>query len=205
MITLSGTAVFPHDEGVPTLEDIGVGLGRQSRFAGQTRLYQTVLAHVLTVSEIMPEPYAVYGLLHDAPEAIMSDVPTPWKHPAIVELEDGLYERIVRHYEMPWPIPAHVQAAVKEADRKALIAEAYALEHPRPEVMHGGGDPPEWLDEVVEVVHRYRDQANALFIDPEDTARASLAFHEPEIAGRVYREAFEYLIEKFDPAPLAVA
>lgn len=205
MITLSNTPVFPDGDGVPTLEDIGVGLGRQSRFAGQTRLYHCVLAHTLVVADIMPEPYAIYDLLHDAPEAIMSDVPTPWKHPAIVELEDMLYERIVRHYELPWPIAPHVQAAVKEADRRALIAEAYALEHPRPEVMHGGGDAPEWLDEVVEVVHRYREQANQLFIDPADPDRATLAFHEPEIAGRVYREAFNHLIELFDPAPLAVA
>jgi hypothetical protein len=196
--------VYPDGVGVPTLGDIGIGLGRQSRFGGQTRLYHTVLAHVLTVADIMPEQYAIYGLLHDAPEAIMGDTPTPWKHPAVVELEDTLYERIIRHYELPWPIAPHVQAAVNEADRKALIAEAYALQHPHPEVMHGGGDAPEWVDEVAEVVHRYRDQANQLFIDPTDPDRATLAFHEPEIAERVYTEAFEYLVEKFDPAPLAV-
>lgn len=203
MITYSNTEVYPHNDGVPTLADIGIGLGRQIRWCGHTRKVFSVLAHTCVVVELMPEQYAIYGLLHDAPEAIMSDCPTPWKHPGFLELEEKLYERIVRHYELPWPIAPHVQAAVNEADRRALLAEAVTLEHARPEIFFPDGEP-DWLEEACDIVEKYRKLACKVFISPEDPEEATLAFLEPEIATRVYTEAFETLVEAFDPEPIAV-
>lgn len=198
MICHSGAHVYPDGDGVPTLEDIGIGLGRQARWAGQVDLDFPVLAHALCVVEFMPEEYAIFGLLHDAPEAIMSDVPTPWKCDEFKELEHRLYERIARHYGLPWPIPPHVQAAVDKADYEALVTEAYVLGHREPEVMHRGGPRPSFVNEYAPIVDKYRREACRVFVSPEDPEEATLAFREPQIAGRLYAQAFEHLMSVFD-------
>lgn len=217
MITYSGAAVWQtgsgREEGVPSLEDIGQGLGRIARFAGQIREWYPVLAHVLTVAAIMPPQYAIFGLLHDAPEAITSDVPTPWKAAEQREIEHVLYERMVKAYGFPWPIPEHIQHEVEKADYAALIAEAYAFGHHAPHLCVRRSEADKMVLEdvaenpadprVVELSEAHLAKATTLFVDPLDPQRATLAFLEPAIAGRIYREAFEHYSAAFDPTPLA--
>lgn len=45
MITYSNTEVYPHNDGVPTLADIGIGLGRQSRWGGQVEKFFPVCTY----------------------------------------------------------------------------------------------------------------------------------------------------------------
>jgi hypothetical protein len=217
VITASGASVWQTDsgrpEGVPTPEDIGQALGRIPRFAGQTKLWYPVLAHILTVAALMPEQYAVFGLLHDAPEAITSDVPTPWKAKEQRELEHLLYERMVREAGFAWPIPEHIQNEVDKADYTALIAEAYLLGHAAPHlcVRRSDTDKMELEDihdavvdpEATRLTQIHLEKATTVFVDPQDHSSATLAFLEPEISGRVYREAYEFYAEKFDPTPLS--
>lgn len=84
MITQSGVHVFPDGAGVPTLEDIAVGLGRQPRFAGHTQVWWPVLLHSLVCLRIarrmeLPVRQQIVCLFHDAHECITGDITRYWK------------------------------------------------------------------------------------------------------------------------------
>jgi hypothetical protein len=126
----SGERVYPDNNGFPTPYTVGVSLGRIARFNGNTQHYYNVLGHVLVVARMLPDESALYGLLHDAPEACCADVPTPWKTQVARNREHRLLERIYKGWELDWPIPDHIQEQVDWADAQALAAEAHVLGHP---------------------------------------------------------------------------
>lgn len=132
VITLSGQQVWPPghvngDTGYPTLEDIGVGLGRAPRFAGQTYHWYPVLSHTKTVAELVPKESKPYALLHDAPESVMGDTPTPFKCEQAKEWEEHLLIRLTKANGLIWPWPEEIDHDVKVADAVALAAEAEIL------------------------------------------------------------------------------
>lgn len=131
VITHSGAEVWPDNDGVPTLQDIGRGLGRTARFAGQTERLYSVLAHTCVVAELVQPENRIHALLHDAPEAIVGDVPTTWKTDAARAYEHDLTQRIYRSLELAPPTEPAL-ADVARADYLALIAEAHVLGHANP-------------------------------------------------------------------------
>lgn len=142
MITYTGREVYPRNstqEGVakdvgPSMEDIAVGLGRQSRFGGQTREFYTVLCHSLVchniAHELWPEDQGARRvlLMHDGHESIIGDTPTPWKNPMTEDDEDDLDARIWTEFDLP-----EVTDRVKLVDLAARAAEAHVLGHARAE------------------------------------------------------------------------
>lgn len=133
MITHSGAKVFPtwddrHTGDIPSLADIARGLSRQSRWCGQPDTFFSVLAHTFVVASIMPPEHRIHGLLHDAPEAIVSDVPTPWKHDATKADEAWLTARIYEAHAIDLP-EGEALEALHAADYAALRAEAHVLGH----------------------------------------------------------------------------
>lgn len=128
MITYTGRSVFPENDGAPSLDDIAVGLGRTARFAGQTKHWYPVLAHTIVVSRLVRPKNRIHALLHDAPEAVVGDVPTPWKTDGARAHEEELLHRI--YDELGIDLPRRgAQNDVKRADRMALAAEAHVLGH----------------------------------------------------------------------------
>lgn len=133
MHTYSNRAVFPessehHTGEFPTLDDIAVGLSRTMRFAGQTPHAYSVLCHTFVVATLLDDDLKIHGLLHDAHEAIVGDVPTPWKTVQHAERERYLDGLIYGAVEVPEPRPEQV-LALDEVDRAARAAEAHALGH----------------------------------------------------------------------------
>ena len=109
--TASGRYVEPLDlqpESVD-LDDIAHSLACQCRFNGHTRAFYSVAEHSIRVSRLLaPDPVLeLWGLLHDASEAYLCDLPRPLKH-ASGEFGD-LY---------------------REAEMKAMVAIAEALDLP---------------------------------------------------------------------------
>lgn len=118
--------------GAPTLREIGIGLGRQPRFCGQTREWYPVLAHSLVVAALTAPKWRPQALLHDAHESVLGDTVTTWKTPERHKHEDRLQARIYERLGLAWPNEEGA-AAIKAADLAALAAEAHILGHPEAE------------------------------------------------------------------------
>jgi 5'-deoxynucleotidase YfbR-like HD superfamily hydrolase len=110
------------------LDDIALGLSRMPRFAGQTPRVYSVAQHCILVGELCS--YRLYGLIHDAQEALLCDLPTPAKEAlralgstAYDDLEDRLYRAICKEVGLParWP------SSVKVADEMAYRLEVAAF------------------------------------------------------------------------------
>jgi hypothetical protein len=164
-LTHSGVEMT-RDSGVPSLEDIALALSRQPRFGGHTREFWSVCEHSLFV-ELLATADGILGalansverrqlrlaaLLHDAHEAITSDISTHFKTAGMRMIQDQLDIRIMEAY-LPGGIAAYRALAprIKVLDHRALLAEAYEL-HP---AIHKGnigyyfGETPQASDVVM--------------------------------------------------------
>jgi 5'-deoxynucleotidase YfbR-like HD superfamily hydrolase len=109
------------------IEDIAAGLSSQWRWNGQMDCFFSVAQHSELISHA-PEVYkydALAGLLHDAEEAFIGDLPRPAKKkcPDFVELGLALQKSIFEYYGLQWPY----SKAVKEADDRMLVTEHMQL------------------------------------------------------------------------------
>lgn len=119
------------------IEDIAYSLARTYRFNGHTRRPICVAEHSLRVESILHGQGAtprirLLGLLHDATEAYVGDIPAPAKAmlgPNIRHLENRLFLRIWRSLVEPdaGPETAFLPDVVHAADREAFYLEAAAL------------------------------------------------------------------------------
>lgn len=103
------------------IEDIAIGLCRLPRFAGQTSQFYSVAQHSLNVARILPDKHKLQGLMHDAAEAFIGDLPTPFKRniPAFGELESRIWGAICAKYNIE-PV---LHPLVKVADATMLVSE----------------------------------------------------------------------------------
>lgn len=103
------------------IEDIAAGLAKVSRFNGQTALAYTVAQHSWWVSMIVPQEHALQALLHDAPEAYLSDLNSPAKQLChdYRRLESRFNTAIMTRFGLP--IQHHPD--VKKADLVMLATE----------------------------------------------------------------------------------
>lgn len=122
--TFSGLRVDPRalEPCMINIKDIAHSLSMQCRFGGHCKEFYSVAQHSLEVSRHVPEEYALCGLLHDAAEAYLTDLPKPIKalFPDYQALELEIQEKVAVRFGLPWPIPEEVHIA----DSIELITEA---------------------------------------------------------------------------------
>mgnify|MGYP005850916999 FL=1 len=130
--TYTGRMFWPMRPRVEDLDirDIAHSLAMQCRFNGHCRVFYSVAEHCVRVSRILPQELAAWGLLHDAAEAYMSDLPRPVKQslPEFAAAEERLLQVVADRFGLAWPIPQ----AVWQADDALLATEARDLMAPPP-------------------------------------------------------------------------
>ena len=127
LATYTGTWILPLDPDPKaiTIDDIAHALSNQCRFTGHTRRFYSTAQHSVLVSSIVPESDMLWGLLHDASEAYLSDIARPIKHAAgsfgktYKRAEAKLTLAIAERFGLPLEMPA----SIKDADRMLLRAE----------------------------------------------------------------------------------
>jgi len=121
------------------IQDIAHALSMQCRFSGHCKKFYSVAQHSVYVSHICNEEDALWGLLHDASEAYLVDVPRPLKRSGkiegYIEFERVMQEAVCKRFGLPIKEPH----SVKKADTKLLATEARDLMHP----LH-----PDWVQPI---------------------------------------------------------
>lgn len=125
--TYSGRVFEPLDPSTDQidLEDIAHALSMTCRFNGHCRFFYSVAEHSVWVSKMVTPDQALWGLLHDAGEAYVSDVARPIK-PFIVGFEE-IEARIMQVIQEKFGLQGVMPAAVHEADIRMLATERSQL------------------------------------------------------------------------------
>ena len=127
--TFSGMRFWPlePDPEKVCIEDIAHALSCQCRFGGHSSRFYSVAEHSIRVSKLCAPEDALWGLLHDASEAYLVDLPRPLKElpefAAYREAESRLQRVIVVSFGLSPEQPA----SVTEADDTMLWIEAHSL------------------------------------------------------------------------------
>lgn len=133
----SGRQIYPLDlrPGDVTIFDIAASLSKLCRFTGHSSAFYSVAQHSVLVSLYCDPDDALWGLLHDASEAYLQDIPRPLKrHPAFAfyrEAEGRAMSAICKAFGLSESQPPSVGVA----DARMLATEARDLMAP----LH-----PEW-------------------------------------------------------------
>lgn len=108
------------------IEDIAMALANKCRFSGHTQFY-SVAEHSVCVAYRLPPNLRLAGLLHDAAEAYLGDIPSPLKQvlpefQAIEKINEAAIEE-----KFGIKLNLFERVAIKKADSQALYTEAYYL------------------------------------------------------------------------------
>ncbi len=142
MQTFTGK-VFPLENFDPAaidIEDIAHALGMLCRFNGQCKTFYSVAEHSVHVSHEIKPDLALLGLMHDAAEAYLGDVPTPLKKsmPEFEHIEDKLMKLIGDKFGFEWPEKGTVEEVeLKRADKQLLADEKQVVMGPEPKPWPG--------------------------------------------------------------------
>jgi hypothetical protein len=103
--TFTGTKIYPLSPNIKDIhiEDIAHALSLICRYNGHCSSYYSVAQHSVYVSDIVAPEFALQGLLHDAAEAYIGDVPRPIKKmiPMFGDIERVCMSTISRKYSLP--------------------------------------------------------------------------------------------------------
>ena len=125
MQTYTGKQFWPLDPRSEEIDilDIAHSLSMQCRYAGHCQRFYSVAEHSVYVSQVIEPEFALLGLLHDAAEAYLVDVPRPVKPylDGYAAMEQRLEDEIAYKFGLWWD---HRKTdAVKRADNAVLLAE----------------------------------------------------------------------------------
>lgn len=132
--TYTNKKFFPLDPNPKdiNIEDIAHSLSNKCRFSGHVDDYYSVAQHSVLVSRCSSKEDRLWGLLHDASEAYLVDMPKPLKvlpeFQWFVDVENKLQEIIVASFGLDIIQPD----SVHKADKELLLAEKRDLVKYRP-------------------------------------------------------------------------
>ena len=139
------------------IEDIAHALSQLCRFAGHTNRFYSVAQHSIIVAQNVSPQHTLYGLLHDAAEAYMVDMPKPLKDmlPEYKVIEKRLETVIFKRFGL---YDAVIPNEVDAIDKRLVYTEAIEL----------GLRPQLWCDNItplpVTIEPVAPEQAKELFL-----------------------------------------
>ena len=79
MMLSNGKKFYPLEPDLELIdiEDIAISLSLICRYIGKTRSHYSVAEHSVYISQIVSPENALWGLMHDAAEAFVGDMPYP--------------------------------------------------------------------------------------------------------------------------------
>jgi hypothetical protein len=134
-----------------SIQTVAYQLARLPRFAGASAFPYTVGQHSLNVVRLLTYFNAsiearLSGLVHDAHEILLGDIPTPFQHwfaqrfskgeDLLEQAKTALDADILPSLGVPYPFSKSVSTLVHYADKTAFLAEANVVFKNR----------PQWLD-----------------------------------------------------------
>ena len=159
--TYTGKQFFPLNPDVNSIciEDIANSLGKICRFNGHTTCFYSVAEHSIHVSYCVSKENALWGLLHDASETYLIDMPRPLK-PVLNgyrEIEERVHKCIAAKFGLCWPMPEEI----KRIDTAILHDEMLQVMSKKPMAWPQLIYPPLGI-EIVGMEHR---EATARFLE----------------------------------------
>jgi hypothetical protein len=124
-----------------SLQDIAHSLSLQCRFNGHVLAMYTVAQHSVLVSRIVPPEAQPWGLLHDAAEAYVCDLPRPVKeflrkdstaYTSSYDVLEGAIAVAIRQKFVSINLDHDIKMAVHHADNVLLATEKRDLMAPCP-------------------------------------------------------------------------
>jgi 5'-deoxynucleotidase YfbR-like HD superfamily hydrolase len=125
-----------------TLEDVAHHLSHAARFCGATKKFYSVAQHSILVHDLIKKQGGTLderraGLFHDAHEAFMGDLPTPFQawmrdHVCggvdyIKQAKRALDASVLPRLGVTFPMSSQMHHLVDRADKVALVIEASSL------------------------------------------------------------------------------
>jgi 5'-deoxynucleotidase YfbR-like HD superfamily hydrolase len=162
--TFTGLVMYPLDPRPEEIciEDIAHALSNLCRFTGHCSEFYSVAEHSVRVSYACDPTDALWGLLHDAPEAYLADMSRPVKRyspfgATYQKIENALMEVIAEKFGLR---PGYLApSSVKRADTVLLMTE-------KRDLMHGCNKAWETPAEPLEAIirPRYPYDARQMFL-----------------------------------------
>lgn len=125
--TWSGRRVYPLAMTPADLHigDIAHSLSHLCRFNGACEPFYSVAEHCMFVAKHVSPANALWGLLHDAAEAYICDLPSPIKamFPDYALVEENILHCVAEKWCLSWPMPDEVH----EIDLRAQTTEVRDL------------------------------------------------------------------------------
>ena len=121
------------------IEDVAHSLSNLCRYGGHSKVFYSVAEHSIRCCDKGSNPIArMWGLLHDASEAYIGDICSPfksrlgidtnWAHMHIGTYEALIIKAIASKFDLPWPMPEEVH----DIDKALLYEEIETLWNDEP-------------------------------------------------------------------------
>jgi uncharacterized protein len=161
---ISGRPFWPLDPRTDEvdIDDIAWALSMQCRYAGHVKRFYSVAEHCVHVSLAVSSEYALWGLLHDASEAYLTDIVKPLKlsMPEYGVWEDRVMACVAERFGLSLPMPQEI----KQIDYRIIFTEKATLLNRPWREWEAQGEPlaislPCWSPEQAhqEFVYRFLD------------------------------------------------
>ena len=113
---------------------VATALSNLCRYTGHVTRFYSVAEHSVLVSQIVPQKYALEGLLHDASEAFVGDVSSPLKKllPEYQRIENNIQEDVAKRFNLHYPFPEEIHKADKQlywSERKTIAPSVDSFWH----------------------------------------------------------------------------